>query len=453
MPKRCSPIVIDRPRLPLRTLTGTLDGSWTTTPPQQVRDVSIDSRRVRNGSLFVALEGTETHGHEYLNDAAGNGATGAIVESPQESSLPEFVVEDSARALQKLSRRYRQSFTSAYRIGVTGTAGKTTLKTMLSRILTHNYRTGRTDGNFNNHLGLPLTLLNQGHGEILVAELATSGPGEIGTLSRWLRPHLGIITHVGAGHLEGLGSVRAVAEEKADLFGAVESGGLAVAPADVRHRDVLEERSSVRPFFVENGMTHPVELEWSTGRASTRLVLNGTEVQLPFTGEGLVVDAALASFAGVMLGVEESTVKEELESFRPLGGRGRVLTVEGCDVIDGTYNANPDSVRTAIERLAKRPEPRLVVLGDMKELGDVGEEFHREVGRRLGELEETDLIVVGEYADVVEEAAGAGPESVRTVPAVEKLDGIPFAEYESALLKASRSVGLDRLLPEVDEDS
>lgn len=375
------------------------------------------------------------------------------MEAPQGSSLPEFVVEDSTAALQKLSRRYRQSFTAAYRIGVTGTAGKTTLKTMLSRILARKYRTGRTEGNFNNHLGLPLTLLNQGHGELLVAEVATSAPGEIDTLSRWLRPHLGIITHVGAGHLEGLGTVRAVAEEKADLFDNLQPGGMAIAPAGIRHRDVLAERSTVQPLFVENGMEHPVRIEWTTACDATELLLNDNEIRLPFAGEGLVVDAALASFAAVMLGVDEAVVREELQDFRPLGGRGRVLPVEGCDVIDGTYNANPDSVRTAIERLEKRPGPRLAVLGDMKELGGAAGTSHREVAQRLAELDRTDVIFVGEHAGVFERTLASDSRTVRTVPSVEALDGLDYSEYESALVKASRSVGLERLIPEGKSDS
>jgi UDP-N-acetylmuramoyl-tripeptide--D-alanyl-D-alanine ligase len=440
------------PHLPLRTLTEDLEGRWTSTPPQTVRSVSIDSRRVGSDSWFVALPGETTHGHEYLEDAREGGAIGAIVEEPQHSELPEFVVADAARTLQSLSIRYCGSLTSSFRIGITGTAGKTTVKSMLASILETQYRTGSTVGNRNNHLGLPLTLLNEAHGEMLVAEIATNAPGEINTLSRWLKPHVGIVTHVGAGHLEGLGTVEDVAHEKADLLRNVSREGWALMPADIPHRDILEEASAVRPRLVENGMEHPVSIEWSTREETTIMTINDTKLTLPFTGEGLVLDAALAACTGTLLGIEEENIRSVLEEFRPLEGRGRVRTIDGCRVIDGTYNANPESVRTALERLENLPGPRLVVLGDMRELGDQARKAHRQVAQRVSELEDVDVIFVGQYRDVLQRSSTVPPERTQVVPTVDDLESLSFNQYNSALLKASNAVRLAELLPD-DGDS
>lgn len=442
---------MDDPYIPLRSLSEELDGRWTSTPPQSVRSISIDSRRTEPESWFVALPGENAHGHEYLDDAHRAGAVGAIVEEPQHSELPEFVVNDSERTLQKLSVRYSASSTAAFRIGVTGTAGKTTVKTMLADILDANYRTGSTVGNRNNHLGLPLTVLNEGHGEMLVAEVATNAPGEINQLSRWLRPHVGIITHVGSGHLEGLGTVENVAHEKSDLLKHLPRDGWALLPADIPHREILEEASTVRPILIENGMDHPVAIEWSTDGERTIMGLNETEINLAFTGRGLVMDAALAACAGVLLGIQEDEIRSALESFRPLEGRGRVRTIHGCQVIDGTYNANPESVRTALERLENFPGPHLVVFGDMRELGDRARQEHRSVAQQIGELGNVDVIFVGQYRNLLREACELPADRIQVAASVDDVERPGFEDYGSALLKASNAVGLDELLPDDGE--
>ncbi len=443
---------MDDPYIPLRNLSEDLDGRWTSTPPQTVRSISIDSRRIEPGSWFVALPGENTHGHKYLDDAHEAGAVGAIVEENQGSELPEFVVDDSERSLQELSVRYSEFFTSAFRIGVTGTAGKTTVKSMISSILSANYRTGSTIGNRNNHLGLPLTLLNMGHGEMLVAEVATNAPGEIDQLSRWLKPHVGIITHVGSGHLEGLGTVENVAREKSDLLQHLPQDGWALLPEDIPYRDILDEASNVRPIFVANGMDHPVSVDWTIESGQTRMRLNETEFTLEFTGKGLVMDAALAATTGVLLGVPTDDICSVLESFRPLKGRGQVRTLRGCKVIDGTYNANPDSVRMALERLGNLPESHLVVFGDMRELGERARKEHQLVARQITDMRNVEVIFVGKFRDVMSEACELPEDRIQVASSVEDVGELRFEKYGSVLLKASNAVGLDELLPD-DSDN
>jgi len=195
-------------------------------------------------------------------------------------------------------------------------------------------------------------------------------------------------------------------------------------------------------------MNHPAAIEWSTDKEQTSMRLNDTEIDLTFTGRGLLVDAALAACTGVLLGVSEEDVRSALESFRPLEGRGRVRTIRGCRVIDGTYNANPESVRTALERLEVLPGPHLVVLGDMRELGDQAHKEHRSVAQQISELKNVDVIFVGQYRDILRDACQLSEDDIRVAPSVNDVKELPYDEYGSVLLKASNAVGLDELLPD-----
>lgn len=422
-----------------------MNGRWTLSPPEQVHEVTIDSRQAGNGSLFVALQGKNTHGHRYVADAREQGATAALVEEVQPCSVPQFVVEDSRRAFQRLARTYHRWFTNSYTIAITGTCGKTTLTRMLGDLLERNYLAERTPGNYNNLLGLPLTLFNHAHGNVVVAEIATNSPSEIATLTEWLRPHMGIITHVGEAHLKGLGTVEAVAEEKADLFAGLPRDGLALAPARVMKQEVLENRSTVKPLFLKNGMENPFSLEWSVGENQSELRFNDRVINLSFGGEGLVQDAALGVAAAGLLGVPEEEIKQCLETFRPLEGRGQLLNVDGCQVIDGTYNANPASMDEALNRLSSLQPPRLIILGDMKELGEAAPHAHRELGRKVDQIDPERIIFVGENRG----AFCAGLSSQEAVTALESVEEVPplnFGRYRSALIKASNAVGLSTVL-------
>jgi UDP-N-acetylmuramoyl-tripeptide--D-alanyl-D-alanine ligase len=401
----------------------------------------------------MALEGSSSHGHDYLESARENGATASVVESPQSTNIPQFVVDDSTETLKQLGRIHRSRNEGTYRIGVTGTCGKTTVKNMLSRLLSDKYRTGSTPGNFNNELGLPLTLLNQGDGDVLVAEIGTNAPGEIATLSHWLKPDIGVITHVGAGHLEGLGTIEAVAEEKSDLFQALPDDGFAVIPDGIDYADRVTRKASCSVIRVKNGMNEPVSVHWTVGNRRSRLNYKQHEIDLSVSSEGLVIDAALAAVVAGVLGVDVDAIREGLESFEPLEGRGRVLSVRGTEIIDGSYNANPSSVRDALERFQGRPGPKLLVLGDMKELGSSASTQHRSIANTVNALENLDVVFVGENRHAFAEGLDVSRHDLRTAPTVEALDSISLDRYETTLVKASNSVGLGQLIDEWRDQS
>lgn len=446
MPRRFSSIVTTRIELPLRTLTEELSGSWHSAPPQSVSSVTIDSRDCQPDSLFVALEGNENHGHDYVKHAREEGAVAALVEEKQPVSLPQYVVADTERALQAMARRYRNLKDRVYVIGITGTCGKTTLKTMLADVLEGDYRVGRTPGNYNNHLGVPLTILNESYGDVLVAEVATNAPGEIGQLSAWLKPDMGIITHVGPAHLEGLETVEKVASEKGGLFGELSRDGIALLPEWIDHRDRITDRSRVLPRSVSQGCNGLFNLEWTVEERSGTIELNDTLIELNFGGDGLVRDAVLASAAATLMGLAPVSIKETLEAFEPLPGRGEILRLGGTKIIDGTYNANPDSMKVALDRLSGLPNPRLAVLGDMRELGESTERSHREVAEYASTLEDLHVVFVGRHEESFREGLGNFDGTYQGVSDVEEISGLTPDDYGSVLLKASRAVGLEQLL-------
>ncbi len=431
--------------LPLPELTRGLPGRWSCSPPREVGSVRIDSRECGQGDLFVALQGENTHGHEFVEHARENGAVAAVVERTQNSVLPQFVVDDSRRALRELAGNYRRSTELDRVIGVTGSCGKTTVKEMLGTLLEKRYDVGKTPGNYNNELGLPLTLLNQGRGELLVAEVGINRPGEMEPLAELLQPDLGVITHIGPAHLEGLRSTRTVAREKSRLLTVLPADGDAFYPTGIKHRSILDEACPLDPTRVGEGTGSDVRTRLSESGDSTTLDVEDLSVKLPFQGEGLVMDAALAVAVARRLGVRAESVRSAMETFHPLPGRGRRLTVRGCEVIDGSYNANPESMEAALQRLVRLDPPRLALVGEMKEMGERAEEAHRRLGELLAAIPRCRVHYVGQYrATVGEGFASRSGESFHAHADAEQLPELPLEEYGSCLVKASHGVGLHR---------
>jgi len=445
--------VLDRPkkkerrRIPLAGLTRSLEGTWHGRCPERVHRVQIDSRNCDDGSLFFALKGEETHGHHFLNDAAENGAVGAVVEEKQDANLPQFVVPDSNRTLRDLAIEYRSLQSDLFVVGITGSCGKTTVKEMVADLLLTNYDIGKTPGNFNNKLGVPLTVLNEGGGDILVAELATNQPGEIATLTDWIQPDMGVITHVGPAHLEGLGTVKKVAEEKGSLFAGLPEHGIAVLPRWIRHHSKIADLSAVRPTTVGSSESSDYAVTWKSTGDGYSLTVDEFSFTMPVHGEHFAKDAAIASVVARELGVSASEIKDRFSEFEPLVGRGKEFKIGDTLVIDGGYNANPDSFEAALEHLEATSRPRLALLGDMKEMGTEAGRYHRELGERLNQFEDLDVIYVGEFRDEIREGF-TGDSRLRTVESTDDLPTIDFSSYQSVLVKASRAVGLNEVIEE-----
>jgi len=335
-----------------------------------VRDICIDSRSAKPGDLFFALKGLRTDGHLFTKDAIGRGAVTAVVEK-ESGSMAEIIVRDTLAALGELARCYRGQF-KAPLIGITGTNGKTTVKNLTTAILAKRCRTTSTRGNQNSLIGLPLTLFAMSEStEFVVAEMGTSSPGEIGRLCAISQPQYGLVTNIGPGHLTGLGTCEQVEREKMTLIRALPANGFGVVGETIRG----PENGVTIHRFSERMLSDVVLTEH--GSAFT---FEGSRFNTPLLGAGNVSNCLAALVLTSRLDIEAEYQQSALQEARPEPGRMESLLNNGLLIINDTYNANPVSMRMAIDFASLISRRRVFVLGDMLELGNDTEKYHREIG-------------------------------------------------------------------------
>ena len=379
--------------------------------------ISTDTRDLPAGSLFVALVGERFNAHDFLAKAVEAGAAGVLV-----SRVPEgfdagetAVVEvgDTLLALQRLARWYRDELGIVV-VGITGSNGKTTTKDFTAAVLSQRFTVNATKGNRNNHIGLPLTILStKADAEVIVVEMGMSNPGEIAPLCEIARPHLGIMTNVGSAHIEFLGSRDAIAEEKGALPRSLPEVGTLVVTAGCDYASYFQKRTLARTVTVGNGrgVVRAEGLRFDDDGAHFQLVVDGqgqATVNLNVVGRHMVNNALLAAGAGMALGLTLDEIATGLEAAEISAGRLKRFDAGGITVFDDTYNANPDSVKAAIDVLAEQTttngSTKTVVLGMMAELGRFAEAMHREVGRHAVE-HGVGLVTVGAEAASIAEGA------------------------------------------------
>lgn len=441
--------------MPLSRLSADLGGCLRGLDAEIV-GAAIDSRTIQPGELFVALSGSRVDGHDYVRAASAAGAAAALVGRAVPGQLPQWIVPDAGQTLAALGCWVRQHCSATRVVAVTGSNGKTTVKEMLAAILACSGETLATAGNYNNELGVPLTLcrLRQRH-RYAVLELGASAPGEIRRLTQWTRPNVGVITNAGPAHLEGFGSVAGVARGKGELFEGLADDGIAVINADDPFADLwrrlagprrcitygLARQADVRAAAAASGQ---LELHWNGRTLPVRLRLPGRHNRLN----------ALASAATALaLEVPGPTIRAGLEAMRPVPGRLCWREgIGGAHILDDTYNANPASLAAAIRVLAESPGRRWLVLGDMGELGDTARRLHRRAGwlARVGGVER--LFTIGELA--AESAAGFGPGAERfddRAVLVEVLSA-ELGPDVAVLIKGSRSAAMDIVAGQLTTD-
>jgi len=422
------------------------------------RNVVVDSRQAGQGDLFVALPGERADGHQFVPDAVARGARGVLVRElrePLPAGVAAFVVSDTLAALQRLAagRRERRH---ARVIGVTGSVGKTTTKEIAAAVLGTRYPVLKNDANYNNEIGLPLTLLKLSHRhKRAVLEMGMYALGEIRTLCEIARPEVGVVTNVGPSHLERLGSLEAIAAAKAELPESLPPQGFAVLNADDPLVMAMVERTRARPLTYGTSPGADVRASEIESRG-----LEGVSFRLHSKGESAVVNthlpgrhivsnalaaAAVAIADGMALpdvasALEQARVPLRLQVYRARGG-GTIL--------DDTYNASPASMAAALDLLAEIPGRRVAVLGDMAELGAADREGHLAVGRRAAETADV-IHAVGEKAAIIAEAARAGGHrNVHHWPTKEAAGEAVARDLrpdDVVLLKASRAMALETLL-------
>ena len=354
--------------------------------------VHSDTRSLQAGDLFVALRGENFDAHDYLPQARAAGAVAALAtHGLAEAGLAGLQVADTLNALTELARGWRRQFALPL-VAVTGSNGKTTVTQMIASILraAHGDAAFSTVGNFNNHIGVPLTLLRlreQHHAGVV--ELGMNHPGEIAALAALAAPTVALVNNAQREHQEFMATVEAVAHENGAVIGALGASGTAVFPADDEYAPVWHQLAGHRPtltFALAGAADVTCHAEWVGDRWAmlAETPAGAVTVELRVAGWHNVKNALAATACALAAGCALDAIRRGLESFAPVKGRSQVrhCTLGGREVIliDDTYNANPDSARAAIDVLVSLPAPRWLVLGDMGEVGDQGSEFHREVG-------------------------------------------------------------------------
>lgn len=460
-------------RASVDTVARIVEGTIVTGDPEtMVNDLAVDSRQVAPGAVFVAFVGEKVDGHDHLTAAVEAGARLLLVTRADEEIAPHLIaaqkrgcavvrVADPTAAVQELASWHRAKLHCPV-VGVTGSTGKTTTKDLLDAVLSSVMRVVSTTGNRNNELGVPLTLLRAGSDtDVLVVEMGMRGLGQIARLAHIARPTHGLVTNVGTSHIELLGSQHAVATAKGELIRALPADGRAFLNGDDAFSEALAvdspapvtyyglgERCEIRAVDIETDDASFATFTLVTGQGSVR-------VTLAIPGRHNVYNALAAAAVGLSLAVPLDRIAEALGTARGSAMRMESFnTADGVVVVNDAYNANPTSMRSAVETLAsmRNPGRRIAVLGDMAELGSLSELAHFEIGELVGRSEIDALVTVGPRATRIADGAraeGMAAESIASFEtasdAVETLRTMLEAG-DAVLVKASRVMGLEQIV-------
>lgn len=453
-------------RLPTQHFSDWTRGKWTQPPPEDIEGFNIDSRKLEPGQVFVAIKSGTRDGHDFLESAKGNGAVAALVTKRiPHVDIPQLVVGNSEKALHDLALQNRMEFSGTV-VGVTGSCGKTSTKELLGVLMGN--ETLKTQGNLNNHLGVPLTLLRMRKEHVYaVVEVGMSVPGEIASLARILQPHYSIITMVAPVHLEGVHSLEGVAEEKAAL--AVATRKLTVLPVECFRFSAFKTLNT--PCLIagkpEPGHHYPessrfVEFSLDQKSVSTDIVLRPQRgkvlgFSVSRTSNGMARNMVLSLLLGLELGMDPHELQSRLGLWKPDNMRCERKTLGSLDFFLDCYNANPSSMRDSLELFnttTPNERPRYYVIGGMKELGEFTGEYHEQLGRSFKLRPVDRLYLTGEESGAFLSgfrAAGRDEENVTVfedprdvVKELRHLEG-------SVFLKGSRSYALETIYRKLEE--
>ena len=431
----------------------------------QVQRVHTDSRSLQAGDFFVALQGERFDAHDFLPQAAASGAVAALAQHGLEAAqLPGVEVPDSRRALGHLAQAWRAQFALPL-IAVTGSNGKTTVTQMIASILRAGWGDNAlaTLGNLNNEIGVPQTLLRlRAHHRCAVVELGMNHPGEIAGLAAMAQASVALVNNAQREHQEFMVSVDAVAQENGAALSALPATGVAVFPAHDHYTPVWQSLAGSRPcmrFAMRDSRAGEAqaqvvlrEAEWINDHwaISVQTPYGLMNTQLHIAGRHNVGNALAATACALAAGASLAVIAQGLSAFEPVKGRSRAFAVvcqgQAITGVDDTYNANPDSVRAAIDVLAELPAPHLLVLGDMGEVGTQGAEFHEEVGRHARDSGIEHVLCLGELAASTAQACGPTAQHFATMEALtaQVLQALP--QVASVLVKGSRFMKMERVV-------
>jgi UDP-N-acetylmuramoyl-tripeptide--D-alanyl-D-alanine ligase len=421
---------------------------------------SIDSRTIGANDLFFAVKGDRLDGHDFVSEALDKGAAAAVVRMDQLHRYPDAArllgVEDTLVALQTLATAVRKLWGKPL-IGVTGSAGKTTTKEAIAHVLSLRLRVLKSEGNFNNHFGLPLMLLKlEPEHDVAVIEMGMSHAGEIRALAKIAQPEIGVVTNVAPVHLEFFDSLAGIARAKYELVEALPAGGTAVLNADDEYvsqfgRDFAGKAVTYGTRATAHVRAENVESCGAQGSRFDIVTASGREhALLPLVGEHNILNALAAVAVGLVRGLRLSETVAALATLTPADKRGQVLQLGNITVINDCYNSNPKALNAMVDALVTMPgRRRIVVAGEMLELGPSGEEMHRAAGDHIAERKIDVLVGVrGRAQAMVESAQRAGTQAVFVATPEEAGEWLARQTQagDLVLLKASRGVKLEKAL-------
>jgi len=421
------------------------------------QSVSTDTRTLQSGDLFVALVGERFDGHEYVQQAIDKGASAVLISKKMDVSVPFLQVADTTKALGRLAHFNRLKFENPI-VAITGSSGKTTVKGMMATLLRQQNEVLVTRGNLNNHIGVPLTLLRlNDKDDYAVIEMGASGVGEIAYTSDLVKPSVSILTNAESAHLEGFGSLDAIVETKGEIIDALDETGIAVLNADSPHFVRWKKRAGNRQV-ISFGIAHSADIRAENIEVDTQgccqfeLVIGELKqtVKLAVMGKHNVMNALACAAACHGLDMPISLIASGLAAFE--GVEGRLLEKAGfnqCTVIDDSYNANPASVRAAMDVLASRSGHRIFILGDMAELGVETQLAHAEMGAYAREANIDEFFALGEFSRQAADAFGDSAHWFANHESLVRFLKTKLNENVTVLVKGSRSSHMDRVVNDI----
>ena len=425
-------------------------------PAAEITAISTDSRTVVPGGLFAAIPGQTVDGHDYIPMAADKGASCVLCSRFSETDIPQIRVEDTLTALREIAAFYRCQFDIPF-VGITGSVGKTTAKEMIGAVLAACFNTLRTEKNFNNELGVPLTLfrLREEH-EAAVVEMGISDFGEMTRLTEMVHPDIAVFTLIGDAHLEFLGDHSGVLRAKSEIVSGMPDDGVVIANGDddtMRGHDFgrktvwfgLGDDCGVRAAEIENEGTSAVTCVIEAGERRI-------PVRIPAFGRHMVYAALMGAAVGLELGLSDEEIAAGIAAFETVGSRGRILNTGSITILDDCHNANPTSTASSLDTLSSMPGRHVAILGDMLELGERGPMLHRETGRKAAASAEL-VLACGTVSRAI--ADGAGDRALWYPDTDSLIKALPdhIRPGDTILVKASHAMGFDAVVESLENHS
>ncbi|MCD7749995.1 MAG: UDP-N-acetylmuramoyl-tripeptide--D-alanyl-D-alanine ligase [Oscillospiraceae bacterium] len=418
-------------------------------PEEEITAITTDSRKLEPGCLFAALPGTRVDGHDFIAQAAAEGAACVLCSRFVEVAVPQIQVPDVQAALGEIAAFYRSQFDFPF-IGITGSVGKTTAKEMIAAVLSAKLNTLKTEKNFNNELGVPLTIfrLREDH-QAAVIEMGIQTFGEMTRLTNMVHPQIGVFTAIGDAHLEFLGDRPGVLRAKGEMVSGMPENGLIIANGDdplLRAYDF--GRRKILFGLGENCDVRATDVA-PEGVSAMRCVIHGKgqdiPVRIPAFGQHMIYAALMGAAVGLELGLTGKEIAAGIATYETVGSRGRMIDTGYVTILDDCYNANPTSVQSAIDSLTALPGRKVAILGDMRELGENSPALHRQVGAYAAK-KGVQVIACGPLAKDI--AAGAGEGTAWYADTASLLEALPelLQKGDAVLVKASHVMGFEAVV-------